>query len=265
MAFTIEDFEDLIKLLRERPEWRQRLLEVLLTEEFLKLPVQFQAFREEVLERFDRMESQLGAVESRLDAVEARLDRVESRLEVVETQVRAVETRLGAVESRLDAVENRLDRVESRLEAVETQVRAVETRLGRLENVIGLDAENAAADALGYVLELKGFKLAGEPGFVHTDGEVDLVWEVESPAGERLWVVAEAKYRLRTEDVYRFAQRLRDPGFKERLRAAGIPGPYLPYIFGVVKEFRAERRAAELGLGLITARGEAVAPAAPES
>ena len=230
MAFTIEDFEDLIKLLRERPEWRQRLLEVLLTEEFLKLPVQFQAFREEVLERFDRMESQLGAVESRLDAVEARLDRVESRLEVVETQVRAVETRLG-----------------------------------RLENVIGLDAENAAADALGYVLELKGFKLAGEPGFVHTDGEVDLVWEVESPAGERLWVVAEAKYRLRTEDVYRFAQRLRDPGFKERLRAAGIPGPYLPYIFGVVKEFRAERRAAELGLGLITARGEAVAPAAPES
>ncbi len=44
MPFTAGDFEHLLKVLREHPDWRQRLLEVLLTEELLRLPAKFKAF-----------------------------------------------------------------------------------------------------------------------------------------------------------------------------------------------------------------------------
>lgn len=38
MPFTVEDFEDLLRLLYERPEWRTRLRELILPPELLELP-----------------------------------------------------------------------------------------------------------------------------------------------------------------------------------------------------------------------------------
>jgi len=88
-----------------------------------------------------------------------------------------------------------------------------------------------AADVVEYLLGRQGYRPVSRPGPLEADGEPDLIWAVESPAGERLWVVAEARYRLRAEDVAKFAQKFRSRGFRERLKAAGIPGPYLPYVF----------------------------------
>jgi hypothetical protein len=38
MAFSVEDFQDLIRLLQERPEWRADLRRLVLTDELLALP-----------------------------------------------------------------------------------------------------------------------------------------------------------------------------------------------------------------------------------
>ncbi|HEX6030153.1 MAG TPA: hypothetical protein VFY90_01900, partial [Tepidiformaceae bacterium] len=38
MAFTVRDYQDLIRLLREHPEWRAELRREILDEEFLQLP-----------------------------------------------------------------------------------------------------------------------------------------------------------------------------------------------------------------------------------
>lgn len=38
MAFTVEDLTDLIVILEQRPEWRERLRQILLTKELLELP-----------------------------------------------------------------------------------------------------------------------------------------------------------------------------------------------------------------------------------
>lgn len=38
MAFTVEDLTDLIAILEQRPEWRERLREILLTKELLQFP-----------------------------------------------------------------------------------------------------------------------------------------------------------------------------------------------------------------------------------
>jgi hypothetical protein len=38
MPFTVDDFEDLIRLLEERPDWRARLRDLLLPREILELP-----------------------------------------------------------------------------------------------------------------------------------------------------------------------------------------------------------------------------------
>jgi hypothetical protein len=48
MPFTVKDFQDLVRLLRERPEWRDELRRVLLTDELLELPRAMRALTEEV-------------------------------------------------------------------------------------------------------------------------------------------------------------------------------------------------------------------------
>ncbi|WP_376791858.1 hypothetical protein [Thermoflexus sp.] len=48
MAFTVEDFQDLLALLREHPDWRQQLWALLASEELLRLPGEVKASREEL-------------------------------------------------------------------------------------------------------------------------------------------------------------------------------------------------------------------------
>ena len=38
MAFTVEDYRDLVQLLSERPEWRSELRQLLFSDELLILP-----------------------------------------------------------------------------------------------------------------------------------------------------------------------------------------------------------------------------------
>jgi tetratricopeptide (TPR) repeat protein len=258
MSFTVEQFEDLLRLLRERPEWRQRLLEVLLTEELLKLPAEFKAFRAEALDRFDRLEKAIEELIKAQARTEERVGQVEDRLSRVEEAVARLAEAQARTEEEVAALIQAIRTLEARLGGVERE-------LGRLRNDIGLQTENVAADVVEYLLGRKGYRPISRPGPLEADGELDLVWAVESPAGERLWVVAEAKYRLKAEDVLKFAQRFRSRGFRERLKAAGIPGPYLPYVFGIAADIRADEQARQLGIGLITARGEVIAPAGPET
>src|SRR5881398_2051250 len=48
MAFTVEDFQDLVRLLEERPEWRAELRRLLLPDEVLRLPAVLQELAERV-------------------------------------------------------------------------------------------------------------------------------------------------------------------------------------------------------------------------
>jgi len=118
MAFTVNDFRDLIALLEARPDWRAELRRLVLSDELLRLPEEMReltAVVRDLAEQMRRSETRLVQVEERLGEVEVRLDKVEERLD-------KAEVRLGEVEVRLDKVEERLGKVEVRLERVENQV-----------------------------------------------------------------------------------------------------------------------------------------------
>ncbi|MCS6918561.1 MAG: hypothetical protein NZM28_02185 [Fimbriimonadales bacterium] len=42
MAFTVQDFEDMLRILEEKPEWQQRMRQAILTRELLELPARFE-------------------------------------------------------------------------------------------------------------------------------------------------------------------------------------------------------------------------------
>lgn len=128
MAFEVEDYLALLRLLEEHPEWRAELRRLLLTDELLALP---QIVRE-LAEAQRRTEEQLRALveaqrrtEERVGRVEERVGRLEERVERVEERVERVEERVGRVEERVGRVEERVERVEERVGRVEVELAAL--------------------------------------------------------------------------------------------------------------------------------------------
>jgi len=91
------------------------------------------------------------------------------------------------------------------------------------------------------------------------NGEIDLVQPVLDPIGRRLWMVVEVTIRLGWRAVRDWHQRLRSEGFR-RLARAGLYGPFPPGIFGLRVDRRAAQTARAFGPGLLTGRGQNLAP-----
>ncbi|MCL6512047.1 MAG: hypothetical protein K6U78_15355 [Anaerolineae bacterium] len=83
MAFTVNDFRDLVALLEARPDWRAELRRLVLSDELLRLPEEMRelvTIVRDLAEQMRRSEARLGQVEERLYKVEVRLERVEDQV-----------------------------------------------------------------------------------------------------------------------------------------------------------------------------------------
>jgi cell division protein FtsB len=72
MPFELRDFQDLVRLLREHPDWREELRALLLTHELLTLPVLVR----ELAEGQERLTETVAQLTVRLDQLTARMDQL---------------------------------------------------------------------------------------------------------------------------------------------------------------------------------------------
>ncbi len=239
---TADDEQSFLQLLRAHPEWRVAVRREILTEELLGVPV-----------RLERVEGRLERVEGRLERVEGRLERVEAALaELAEAQART--------EERLARLEEAQLRTEAAVERLAQAQLGTQRELGALTRLMGATAEEDAEVELENALARRGWRVLGRPHPLQIDGELDLAVQAEDPTGARFWVLVEAKVRVRRHEVGAWAQMLDRPTTQGQLRAAMLKGPYLAYIFGVRVYPDAEPLARELGIGVLTERGETVEP-----
>ena len=84
MAFTVEDYRDLVQLLSERPEWRSELRQLLLSDELLALP----EIVRELAEAQQRAEERLANVEERLSQIEAAIQHLTEQVAGLTREVR---------------------------------------------------------------------------------------------------------------------------------------------------------------------------------
>src|SRR5919109_5411748 len=71
MAFNVEDFQDLIRLLQERPEWRADLRRLVLTDELLALP----ELVRELVQAQQRTDGRVGRLEESVEGLRAETER----------------------------------------------------------------------------------------------------------------------------------------------------------------------------------------------
>jgi hypothetical protein len=142
MSFTVGDFQDLLRLLDQHPEWRDELRQRLLTPELLQLPILVGRVAERLAalaEAQTRTEQRLEVLTARIDALAEAQTRTEQRLaELSEAQVRTdrqIETlanRMDALTARLDDLVGRMDELAKFQSRTTTELAALIDRVGTL-------------------------------------------------------------------------------------------------------------------------------------
>jgi len=144
MSFASADFQDLLRLLEQHPEWREELRRVLLTEELLSLP---QIVRDlgKVIEALvgaqGRVEERMTRLEEAVTALAEAQRRAEERLARLEETVAALAEAQRRTEERVTRLEERMAQLEEIVAALAEAQRRAEERLARLEETVAALAE----------------------------------------------------------------------------------------------------------------------------
>ena len=127
---TVNDFADILRIIREQPEWGDALRSALLSKELLEMPQTLAEFVKATNQRLAALEedvAELKAGQARLEEGQARLEERQIRLE--ERQIRLEERQI-----RLEERQIRLEEGQARLE--ESHVR-LERSFAKLDGDVG--------------------------------------------------------------------------------------------------------------------------------
>ena len=102
---TINSIGDLVRILKEQPEWADTIRGILLSEELLNLPAQFAEFVRVTQEHNQLINQRLERLEVGMERVETRLDRLEVLFGNLEGRVGNLEVRFGSLEGRVGNLE----------------------------------------------------------------------------------------------------------------------------------------------------------------
>ena len=217
---TVNDFTDILRIIREQPEWGEALRAALLSKELLELPQKFAEFVETANQRFAALESDV----AELKGGQARLEGSVARLEgqVGNLRGNSYEQKIGNIISSI--MSDRMD------------------LLVRVLKRVNLDDDSEFFD-LVHDAERRGIISRQERREVT---RTDIVLqERRRPGGTAMYVVIEVSTTVADHDIIRSAERA---AILERVTGAQT----LPIVVGAHVDALRQRLAEERNVTLIT-------------
>ena len=194
---TINTMQDLTRLLRENPEWRDEIRRELLTEELLELPQRFAEYAK--------------VTDQRLDIIEQKVDTLTDNLNTLTENVNALTHNVIALTGRVDTLGYRVDSLRGYTleQRLPTQLPPLASREFDVRRVYpiwvpGIQPQNDRSQEFQDRLEQ-----AVEDGAITDDDETrlrvtDLVMRSQRKADRStLWFAVEASGIINYEDITR--------------------------------------------------------------
>ena len=193
---TVNDFTDILRIIREQPEWGEALRSALLSKDVLELPQRLAEFAEIANRRFDALErdvADLKAGQSRLEGTVSELQGSVSRLE---SSVSRLEGQVGNL--RGNSYEQKIGNIISSIMSERMNL------LVRVLKRVNLDDDSEFFDLL-HDAQRRGIISRQERDAV---GNVDIVLqERRRPSDTAAYVVIEVSTTVANDDIVRSAER----------------------------------------------------------
>ncbi len=218
------------------------------------------AHRDDTEKRFDRLENALVELAEAQKRTEARVEELAEAQKRTEKRVDRLEIAINELTEAQKRTEVHLAQLASTQQDILVRLDRVEHQVGLIGNVLGIEVEGEAEEIVAYILKQQGYRLLETPYALAINGEVDIVLKVETPEGEPVSVLVEAKTRARLKELRRWHNRLQDQNFQQQLVDAGVEKPFMPYFFGLRVYQTVDTEARNLGIGVADPDGERVPP-----
>lgn len=101
MAFTVSDFQDLLLLLRQNPEWVAQLRELIVADDFRKIEAALDRLAEELRETRRDFDERMRAFDERMKAADGRMARIEASIGDLVLAQRKTEFHLQRLDTRV--------------------------------------------------------------------------------------------------------------------------------------------------------------------
>jgi hypothetical protein len=220
MPFNVEDFQDLIRLLQERPEWRADLRRLVLSDELLVLP----ELVRELVQAQQRTEVQVGRLEEAQQRTEVRLGRLEEALVALAEAQQRTEVRVGRLEESMESLRaeterrfqelaagqltltQHMDDMRATIQSLEESTATLTTVVGRLQDDVGelkgSDLERRYRErpfAYFHRLIRQAHTLSGDELNTILDRAVAAQYLTEEDVDEIVWAAAIVRGRRRED------------------------------------------------------------------
>ncbi len=237
MAFAVDDFQDLMRLLHKHPEWRSELRRVVLSEELLGLPALVRELAAEVralAEAQRRTEERLGRLEAAVEALAEAQRRTEEQVASLVGAMGSLEKWLLAVVGDLDELARKVDDLRGFRREVEFAQKA-HGLLGRVLRRTYVYARNELAALAAEALERGVLSPEDHQEILRAD---TVLRGTRMDTDEEVHLVVEVSAVVDPGDVERAVDRAG--------RLAKVLGPVLPAVAGERLTVGARERAREL-------------------
>ena len=145
---TINNIADLVKIIREQPEWADAIRSILLSQELLELPERFAKFVQRVDQKFDAIDQKFDDLTQDMNA---RFQEVDARFQEVNAQLQEVNVQLQGMNARFNLLEGQV----GNLSGYVYEQRVRNGALVRAKNILGLeDPQLALTRDTGRTVEL---------------------------------------------------------------------------------------------------------------
>ena len=241
---TINDISDLLRILRERPEWLKAVREIVLTEELLRLPETIAQLAEELRE-YARQTNE-------------RLERLETDVAGLKTDMTEVKTDIVGMKANQESTDRRLGRMENQINEMRGDILEITAAKRIIPSVIKqmslYDCDTIIGP--GMILSqdrINDIRLSERAGVVGRGASqevalVDLLLHGRRDDDEQaVWVVVEASVKIDEHDIRR-------AGHRAGILTAVYHEPALAVVVGESIDDRDNERASASGVTVIMMR-----------
>ena len=231
MAFTVEDFQDLVRLLAQHPEWRSELRRLLLSEELLTVPERLARVERLLAELVQRDEERSRQLAGLIEAVRENTRQIAELRETVAEHSRQIAELRETVAEHSRQIAEQTRQIEGLRETVLLLAQRLDTVAGRMDMALGelleLRAERRLSSWLGRFLRGLRVRPPGEwerqfrpllsPAAFDRLLDADLLarGRLTLDGQREVWLAIEVSRVIDAEDVARaqeWAQLLREVG-----------------------------------------------------
>ena len=216
---TISTPEDLLRVLRENPEWKEAVRREILTEELINLPGRFDRFAastEGFIEEQRQFNSETGG---RLDRLESDVENLKEDVTHLKEDVRQLKEDVGELKQDVGQLKEDVGELKQDVGQLKNDVRTIRDDLGNLKGFRARDETIQQADGIAIVMGFQMVRTLSYGDLVSmtttadisgiAEGDIlsfrraDLVIQVTDANGETHYIAMEISYTADARDTRR--------------------------------------------------------------